>query len=534
MRKSDTRPWLFDALLLALLLVAFLAATRLDRILSPDLVPIAQVGIFAVMAVLLTASALRRGVARGAHLAYTDELTGLNNRRSFTEALANHIFDHPPRGLSPALLLLDLDRFKLVNDTLGHPAGDELLKVVAWRLRASVPADSFVSRLGGDEFAVIANVADAHEASMIAEDILNGLNRPVEVNGQEIWPNASIGIALPGPMRVPPGELLSMADVALYQAKGRGKGRAFLFDSSARLPSVSKLSMESELHMALKHGQFEMLYQPVVDLKRCNIVGAEALLRWNHPAQGVLTPDAFLSLADEIGIGHALGRWIVEDVSEQSRVWQQLFGDRVSVSINVSAADFQSVDFIYSLGLLVKDSTTGVNGLNLEVTESTLTSEDATTQSNLSELRKMGFKVAIDDFGVGFSSLNYLQTNRMDVLKLDPAFVRSDDDNQRTFRIVRSIVDLAHSLGMVVVAEGIETEEQYQRMFQAGCDQGQGYYFARPMRPQELTELLANGQLSLPVQKSKATERRGRTRPWVRRDSNEQVWPTDLPEIRGA
>jgi EAL domain-containing protein (putative c-di-GMP-specific phosphodiesterase class I) len=257
------------------------------------------------------------------------------------------------------------------------------------------------------------------------------------------------------------------------------------------------------------------------------------LLRWHHPIHGVLTPDAFLSLADDTGIGHALGRWIVEDVSAQSRVWQDLFGDGLTVSINVSAAEFQNIDFVYSLGRLVRDSGAPINGLNFEVTESTLTSDEGATQTNLAELRKMGFKVAIDDFGVGFSSLNYLQTNRMDVLKLDPAFVRSDDENQRTFRIVRSIVELAHSLSMTVVAEGVETEEQYQRMLQAGCDHGQGFYFARPMQPQDLTDLLASDLQALPLQRS--GERRSHARPWSRSPKDDEAaWRSEMPEQRGA
>jgi diguanylate cyclase (GGDEF)-like protein len=533
LRHSGIKVRVFDLLLILLLLAAVLAATRLDHVLAPDIVPLAQVAVFSAAALLLTASALRRGLARGARLAYTDELTGLNNRRYFTEMLADHLFDNRGRDRHPALLLLDLDRFKVVNDTLGHPAGDELLKVVATRLRASVPAGSFVARLGGDEFAVIASVHDEGEASEIAASILTGINQPVTVHAHEIWPNASIGIALLGATRIPPGELLSMADVALYQAKGRGRGQAFLFDSNARLPSLSKLSMESELHLALKQDQFEMLYQPVVDLKSREVVGAEALVRWNHPSLGLLTPDTFLSLADETGIGHALGGWIIDEVTGQSSTWRQLFGERLSVSINISPAEFQNVEFIYSLGRLVRDGNVAVTGLNFEITESSLIAEDSLTRDTMAELRRLGFKVAIDDFGVGFSSLNYLQTNRMDVLKLDPAFVRGDDTNPRTFRIARSIVDLAHSLGMVVVAEGIETMEQYQRMLQADCDQGQGFFFARPMHAQELTELLANAELKLPLQTF--VERRRRSRPWSRRKEDVETQDgEDLREQRGA
>ena len=533
MRRIDFRVRLADTLLLAFLLIACLTATRLDGVLSPEVTPFAQLAIFQAVALLLIGSALRRGLAQGSYLAYTDELTGLNNRRSFMEKLAELMLDARRRGESLALLLLDMDRFKLVNDALGHPAGDELLRVVALRLRDSVPAGSFTARLGGDEFAAIVNVRDTRESMLIAEDILNGLNQPVGIKGHEIWPNASIGVAVPGATRVPPAELLSMADVALYQAKGRGKGRAFLFDSNARLPSVNKLSMESELHIALKHHQFEMLYQPMVDLGERRIIGAEALLRWNHPKQGVLRPDSFLSLADETGISRALSKWIVEEVSAQSRAWEHLFGDRVGVSMNVSAREFQTIDFVQTLSRLVRESEAPINGLNFEVTETALTGDDAATQNNLAEVRKMGFRVSIDDFGIGFSSLSYLQSNRVDVLKLDPAFVRGDHENERSFRIVRSVVDLAHSLGMTVVAEGVETEEQYQRMLEADCDSGQGFYFAHPMNAQELTDLLVHHELTLPVQKP--AERRRRTRPWSRRPKNDgRLWQPDVQEKRGA
>jgi EAL domain-containing protein (putative c-di-GMP-specific phosphodiesterase class I) len=365
---------------------------------------------------------------------------------------------------------------------------------------------------------------------LVAEDILDDLNQPVTISGQEIWPNASIGIAVPGPKKVPPGDLLSMADVALYQAKARGKGRAFLFDSNARLPSMNKLSMESELHLAMRQNQFEMQFQPVVDLQRRRIIGAEALLRWNHPKRGVLPPDAFLSLANETGIGRALSRWIIEEVGAQSRTWEHLFGDRLNVSINVSANDFQSIDFVQSLGRLVRERHAPITGLNLEVTEAALMA-DAAIQSSLAEAKKMGFKISIDDFGIGFSSLSFLRNNRVDVLKLDPGFVQGA--NQRTLRSVRAVVDLAHSLGMEVIAVGIETEEQCRQMLESGCDGGQGFYFARPMSAQALTELLVNDQVALPVQNT--LRRRSKSRPWSPGpDTQEAAWPLDMPFEQGA
>jgi diguanylate cyclase (GGDEF)-like protein len=517
--------------LLAFLLVVCVSASHLEGVLSPALTPFAQLAIFQAVAILLIGFTLRRGLAYSSYLAHTDELTSLNNRRSFMEKLGE-VNDARHRGEASALFLLDMDRFKLVNDALGHPAGDDLLRVVAMRLRDSVPSGSFTARLGGDEFAVIAGVRGTREALLIAEDILDGLNRPVSIKGHEIWPNASIGIAMPGATRVPAGELLSMADVALYQAKGRGKGRAFLFDSNAHLPSVTKLSMESELHFALKHDQFEMLYQPIVGLSDRRITGAEALLRWNHPTQGVLTPDAFFALADETGISHSLSRWIVGEVSAQSRAWEHLFGDRIGVSMNVSAKEFQTIDFMETLGRLAQEQEAPFRGLNFELAERTLAEDDATTRTNLAEVRKMGFRVSIDDFGIGFSSLSYLQANRVDVLKLDPAFVRSEGNDGRTLRIVRSIVDLAHSLDMTVVAEGVETQEQYERMLKAGCDSGQGYYFAHPMNAHDFTELLAGSDVRLPVQQ---IEERRRRRAWSRRSKAlEPRWPDDLQDRLGA
>lgn len=533
MRSVDVQLRVVDTVLLVFLLVVCLSATRLDRVLSPDVTPFAQLAIFQAVALLLIGAALRRGLAHGSYLAYTDELTGLRNRRSFMERLAELTLDARHRSEMPALFVLDMDRFKLVNDALGHPAGDELLRVVAIRLREAVPTGSFIARLGGDEFAVIAGVRDTRESLLIAEDILAGLNRPASIKGHDIWPNASIGIALPGPMRLPPAEFLGMADVALYQAKAHGKGRAVVFDTNARLPSVNKLSMESELHIALKHSQFEMLYQPMVGLGDRRIIGAEALLRWNHPSLGVLTPDAFFSVADETGISRALSRWIVEEVSAQSLAWEHLFGDRVGVSMNVSAREFHTIDFVETLTRLVREREAPINGLNFEVTEATLTGDAAATQANLAEVRKMGFRVSIDDFGVGFSSLTYLQTNRVDVLKLDPAFVRGDNEKERTLRIVRSIVDLAHSLDMTVVAEGIETEAQYRRMLEAGCDSGQGYYFAHPMTAHELTDLLVHHELTLPVERP--AERRRSARPWSRRPGGAgPFWQSDIQEKRGA
>jgi diguanylate cyclase (GGDEF)-like protein len=505
---------LVEATFFVFLVAACYFATHLGDILEPRLVPFAQVAVFASAALLLTASALRRGLRHGSHLAYTDELTRLSNRRAFTETLAAELSARATTSDPLALLLLDLDRFKLVNDTLGHPTGDELLKVVAERLRTGVPAGAFVARLGGDEFAAIVRVHHDREAILVAEDILAALNQAVMLKGQQVWPNASIGVALPPEGNVTSGELLRMADVALYQAKGRGRGRAFVYDSGARLPGIDKLSIESDLHQAIRQGQFEILYQPIVDLASRRIAGVEALLRWNHPSRGVVTPDAFLVTAQESGIGPALAEWIVEEVSEQLRVWHQIFGDRLAASINISAAELQTLDFAFNLGSVSHGAS--VAGLGIEIAEETLGTPDPVTLANLDDLRDAGFKVAVDNFGSGQMSFSYLQATHLDVLKLAPVFVQAPQDSDRALRIIASIVNLAHALDMTVVAAGIETQEQYERVREAGCEQGQGFYFAYPMTAQALTDLLADDQLTLPLVQRPHRQRRGRQRPWSR------------------
>jgi diguanylate cyclase (GGDEF)-like protein len=520
-------------MLFVVVLSSLLVASRMPhgRFLSPEAVPFAQIGIFAAVAVLLTASASRRGMAIGSRLAYVDELTRLGNRRFFMEHLGDVLTHYTGKSRMPALLMLDLDRFKVVNDTLGHPAGDELLKCIAVRLESAIPADAVLARLGGDEFAVLARVGDQREAMMLSDDILSALNRPVTILGHEIWPNASIGVALPGPVKLPPTELMSMADVALYQAKSRGRGRSFIFQTHSRLPSVNRLSMESELHMAVKEKQFIMVYQPVVSLHDSHIVGAEALLRWNHPTMGMMTPDAFLALAEEAGLSQTLGHWIIGEVSRQAEEWHELFDEEMGVSINLSASEFQTLDFIPGLTQIMRTTGPQSRVVNFEISEATLLSNVEMSGHNLAELQKLGFKVAIDDFGVGYSSLSYLQNHKMDTLKLDQCFVSGDDNSLRTAEIVRSIVELAHTLGMKVIAEGIETEDQYQRVLAAGCDEGQGYYFARPMPPEELTEMLADGQTSLPLNRP---AQGGSRKPDRKRNTGKPPWQTGFAERWGA
>jgi diguanylate cyclase (GGDEF)-like protein len=523
-----------EVLLFLIILAALLITSTMQGSgLSDSLLLVVRIGAFASVATLLALRASRRGEQAGARLAYTDELTGLQNRRFFMEQLTDRLGRSTfNRGPHLAMLLLDLDRFKVVNDTLGHPAGDELLVHIARCLDAVVGEEGILARLGGDEFAVLVSVRDEHEARSIAEDILENLNRPVAIQGQDIWPNASIGIALPGPVKVTSHELMSMADVALYQAKGRGKGQHFVYSASAPLPSVRRLSMESELHTALKLHQFHMVYQPVVSLDDSRIVGAEALLRWDHPIQGLLGPEDFLSLAEETGLSQALCNLVIQEVCAQAQTWRDLFNDDLTVSINLSALQFQKLDFIPDLSSVLRRTGAGSEVVHFEITEAALLSDEEGARRNLGELQRLGFKVAIDDFGVGYSSLSYLQKHNMDILKLDQSFVRGQDSSERTAEIVRCIVQLAHSLGMTVTAEGVETESEFRRVADAGCDLGQGFYFSVPVPAPAITEMLATGHRWLPIREGVAAGIGAQRR--RAGDSHKPPWQAGLTQRWGA
>jgi diguanylate cyclase (GGDEF)-like protein len=425
-------------------------------------------------------------------LAYDDELTGLPNRRYFMERLWLQLSDYRRGSMRPALLLLDLDRFKVVNDTMGHPAGDRLLREVADRLRANKRRGDILARLGGDEFALLAVVESAEEAQRLADALLHALNRPVYISGQTLWPNASVGIALPGPVRPSPQEIMSMADVALYQAKGNGKGQCFIFEPHSPLPSTHRLSLESDLRKAVEEEQFDMVYQPLVDLESMNIVGVEALIRWNHPELGELRPDTFMPLADETGLWRAINKWVLMQTCTQASIWHGIFGRAFSVGVNLSARQFRDLNFIDELQQVMKKTGASSDIVHFEITESALMEDEEDTLRNLEGLRQLGFQVAIDDFGVGYSSLSYLRRFKVDIVKVDQSFVR-DRDPERTLPIVRSVVELARSLGMTTTAEGIETESQLQLIREAGCTLGQGFLLAEPMTASKVTDMLAGG-----------------------------------------
>ena len=459
-------------------------------------VPVLCQILFGVAGVLGIRVAQKRA-SKVSDLAYDDDLTGLPNRRYFVEQLWSVLNSYRHGKLQPALLLLDLDRFKVVNDTMGHPAGDRLLREVADRLRASRRRGDILARLGGDEFALLALVETSAEAEALADTLLSALNRPVYLNSQTLWPNASIGIALPGQLRPSPQDLMSMADVALYQAKANGKGQCFLYEPQAPLPSTHRLSLESDLRMAAEGGQFEMAYQPLVNLETMNIEGVEALLRWNHPTLGELLPDSFLPLADETGLWPGINKWVLTEVCAQASTWHGIFDQEFSVGINLSARQFRDPNFIVELNQVLKKTGATNDSIHFEITESALMEDEDDTLRNLDGLRDLGFQVAIDDFGVGYSSLSYLRRFKVDIVKVDQSFVR-DRDPERTLPIVRTVVQLANALGMKTTAEGIETEAQLNLIREAGCTLGQGFLLSTPLTAIQITRILAGGPVPLP------------------------------------
>lgn len=432
----------------------------------------------------------REQVAQASELALQDELTGLANRRAFMERLRHTLASSESL---PAVLFLDLDRFKIINDTLGHAAGDRFLVAVAQRLRDAVSGHAMLARFGGDEFTVL--LEDAEEAAVacrLAEHILNSLHRPLNIDGHEVWPNASIGIALAAEARRSADELLSRADIALYQAKLRGRGRYVLLMPNSPVPSARLLSLEAELRGAIELEQLRLLYQPIVDLRTLRVAGFEALVRWQHPRFGVLAPADFIPLAEETGLIRALGEWILGEACRQTKEWQDLYGQSFAVSINLSALQFRTLSFLPDLSRVLWSTGVGRSAVQLEITETALMEDEEATLRNLDELKRLGVKVAIDDFGIGYSSLSYLRRFDVELLKIDQSFVQ-DCKDERTYAIIEAVVNLGHSLGMTVTAEGIETEEQLNRLSTAGCDLGQGFFLGRPLEKSDINGLLASG-----------------------------------------
>jgi diguanylate cyclase (GGDEF)-like protein len=432
-----------------------------------------------------------------AHQAVHDALTGLPNRLQVAQRLEQALARSSRTGSEVAVLFIDLDRFKLINDGRGHAAGDELLVAVAERLRRVVRSGDVVARFGGDEFVVVCeDQTAAFEASLVAGRILDSLREPVLVHGQEIFLSASIGIAMADGAGSPES-LLRDADAAMYRAKDKGRARCEFFDATMRTEALDHLETQSALHRALERDELRVHYQPVVDLASGAVTGVEALVRWEHPQQGLVSPASFIPLAEETGLIVPIGAWVLEEATAQAARWRdRSWGRNLTVNVNLSARQLRQPDLIPALMAGMLESGTDPSLLCLELTETTFMEDARSHREVLDGIQSLGVGLAIDDFGTGYSSLTYLKRLPVSVLKIDQAFVRGLGRDAADTAIVKSVIDLAHALGLVVVAEGVEDGDQVAHLRKLGCDQAQGYFFARPQSAEDLEGLLDAGAIS--------------------------------------
>lgn len=434
-------------------------------------------------------------IAKLAYQAFYDPLSGLPNRSLFMDQLGQTLARADRRHGSVAVMFLDLDNFKIINDSLGHHAGDELLVAVANRLLACVPLEDTLARFGGDEFTLaLENVTGIGDATQVAERIARELSTPFTLqDGREIFVTASIGIALSTPDQRQPDDLLRDADLALYEAKTNGKARYTVFDRTLNVQAMKRLEMETDLRHAIDRGQFKLHYQPVVDLKTGRISQLEALVRWEHPRRGLILPAEFITLAEETMLIQPIGDWALREACRQARDWhdRRPSDPPVMVSVNLSAGQFRHPKLVNAIGRALRDAGLEPRYLNLEITESILMEAGESTIAILREMKQLGVGLAIDDFGKGYSSLSYLKDFPIDALKIDCSFVRKLGKDPAEMAIVGAIVTLARTLNLEVIGEGVETYEQLLRLETLGCRQGQGYYFARPQPAECIADMLA-------------------------------------------
>jgi diguanylate cyclase (GGDEF)-like protein/PAS domain S-box-containing protein len=416
-----------------------------------------------------------------------DPLTALPNRLYFMDKLECSLDAARQSGSLFAVLFLDLDRFKLINDSLGHAAGDELLMGVAGRLRSSVRTgwetrQSVVARLGGDEFAILlGDVRDEADAAMVAKRILDKLDPPFQLDGRQVFATVSIGIALSSSGHTPE-DLLRNADTAMYHAKARGKARFAVFDEGMRERAVARLEIETGLRKAIDAQQLVLYYQPELCVKNRRVIGYEALVRWNHPVRGILPPSEFIPVAEESDLIVHLGKWVLKEACRQMAEWHKkfVFDPPLTISVNISPKHLNDGGLVQDVERVLSETGLEPKCLKLEVTESSIMKDPETALGTLRRLKLMNIGLEIDDFGTGYSSLSYLQRLPFDTVKIDRSFIKELGAGAESSEIVRTIIELARSLEMEVVAEGVETQEQLQKVTTMGCDFVQGYYFAKP------------------------------------------------------
>jgi diguanylate cyclase (GGDEF)-like protein/PAS domain S-box-containing protein len=431
--------------------------------------------------------------AQLAHQAFHDPLTALPNRALFLDRLGHALARRGARPDSVATLFLDLDDFKVINDTLGHEAGDELLTVVAERLRGCVRPGDTVARLGGDEFTILLEGLDGAEgARKIADRVSKALKTPVTVAGHDIFVTFSIGIATPTTIDDRAEDLLRAADAAMYEAKQKGKARYALFDPRMEARAWARLRLEADLRQALAGDQLRLFYQPLVDLESGRIAEVEALVRWEHPTRGSMSPAEFIPVAEESGLIIVLGQWVLEQACRQVRYWQRSnpeIADLV-VAVNLSVRQFQHPTLFADVARILDETGLAPGCLKLEITESAAIADAEAATATLRALKDFGVRLAIDDFGTGYAGLSYLRSCPVDALKIDRTFIAGLGRDPEDVAMIRAVLGLAETLGLDVTAEGIETQAQLDQLRAMGCAHGQGYLFAEPQPPEVMAEFL--------------------------------------------
>jgi diguanylate cyclase (GGDEF)-like protein len=416
------------------------------------------------------------------YMAHHDSLTDLPNRVLLNDRL-EYVLGRVQHGEMVAVHHLDLDQFKAVNDTFGHPCGDKLLRIVAQRLRGLAGETDTIARMGGDEFVIVqATIADPAEATSLAQRVIDTLSKPYDIDGQQAVIGVSIGISVGPGDGSNPDKLLRNADLALYRAKSDGRGMFRFFEPVMDLQMQTRRIMEQDLRKALPAGEFVLHYQPVVNLASKEISGFEALIRWNHPSKGMISPADFIPLAEEIGFIVPMGEWVIRQACTTAAQWP----DDLHVAVNISAIQFRSPGLMQVIVSALAASGLAATRLEIEITESVLLHNKEATLAVLHQLRALGIRIAMDDFGTGYSSLTYLQSFPFDKIKIDRSFVKNITENSSSLNIVRAVAALANGMGMTATAEGVETAEQLRSIASEGCTEMQGFLFSRPLPAAEI------------------------------------------------
>ncbi len=418
-----------------------------------------------------------------------DYLTDLPNRTLVFDRLSQAITGASRKDREVVVMLIDLDQFKIVNDTLGHAAGDKLLMEAAGRLTSSIRKSDTVARLSGDEFLVILpDLTAATHSAVVAQKILEAFSRPFFIDGREVFVTASIGLTVYPSDGENPDILLRNADAAMYRAKKESRNTFRFFTLEMDDRAIERMEMETHLRYALDKGTLEVQYQPFIDVKSGKLVGAEALLRWNDPAIAPVTPDQFIPLAEETGLIIPIGEWVLNEVCAQAKIWQEQAGLSLRVAVNISSRQFKSNDLVGTVARALKTSNLSPEYLELEITERLLMEDAIKTKETLNKLHEMGLRLSVDDFGTGYSALSYLKNFSFDTLKVDRSFVRDVTVDPEDAALTKAIIGMAHSLGLMVIGEGVETEEQLKFLDSEGCDWVQGFYFSKALPPKKFQE----------------------------------------------